>query len=74
MLPDDFGPDSEIDVLVEFAPGRIPWLIRLTEMKLELERVFGRDVDLVTCKEVERSRNYIRRKSILDSVGVIYAP
>ena len=73
VLRDDFGPDSDIDILVEFAPDRTPGLIRLESMKLEMERLLGRDVDLVTSTQVERSRNYIRRRSILDSTKVVYA-
>ena len=41
-------------------------------MEIELSDVFGRDVDLVTRSEVEGSRNYIRRKSILESAEVVY--
>lgn len=71
-LRKDFGPESDIDVLVEFEPERIPGLIRLAGMELELSELFGRDVDLVTRAEVEGSRNYIRRKSILASTEVVY--
>ena len=71
-LRDDFGPDSDIDVLVEFEPDRIPGLIRLAGMELELSGLFGRDVDLLTYAEVEGSRNYIRRESILASAEVVY--
>ena len=72
-LREDFGPDSDIDVLVEFASERTPGLIQFADIERELERLFGRDVDLVTRNEVERSRNYIRRRSILDSAEVVYA-
>ena len=66
------GRESDIDVLVEFEPDRIPGLFGLAGMELELSDVFGRDVDLVTRAEVEDSRNYIRRKSILASTEVVY--
>ena len=72
-LGDDFGPDSDIDILVEFAPGCVPGLIRLAGMEMELERLLDREVDLLTRKEIEQSRNYIRRKSILETAEVIYA-
>ena len=39
----------------------------------ELEQLLGRPVDLIERKSVERSENYIRRKSILESAEVIYA-
>jgi hypothetical protein len=43
-------------------------------MQDELKRILGREVDLVERTAVEQSRNYLRRKAILDSVEVIYAP
>ncbi len=72
VLRDDFGPESDVDVLVEFEPDRIPGLFGLAGMELELSELFGREVDLVTREEVEDSRNYIRRKSILASTEVVY--
>ena len=47
-LRSDFGPDSDIDVLVEFEPGRAPGLFRMAGMEVELTRMFGRKVDLRT--------------------------
>ena len=72
VLRDDFGPDSDIDVLVEFEPGRTPGL-RFIGMADELSDLFGRPVDLLTRASVERSRNHLRRKSILDSAEVVHA-
>ena len=71
-LRDDFGPDSDVDLLVDFEPDRIPGLMGLAGMEIELSEMFGRDIDLLTRVEVESSRNYIRRKSILDSIEVVY--
>ena len=72
-LREDFGPESDIDVLVEFAPGRTPGFGFVT-MAAELSELFGREVDVLTRSSVERSRNYIRRKAILESAEtVIYA-
>ncbi len=49
MLRDDFRPDSDIDVLVEFEPRHAPGLIRLAGMELELSELMGgRRVDLNT--------------------------
>jgi predicted nucleotidyltransferase len=49
VLRDDFRPDSDIDVLVEFEPGRVPGLIRLAGMELELSELLGgRKVDMNT--------------------------
>ena len=71
VLRDDFSPDSDIDVLVEFEPGRTPGL-RFVSMSMELSELFGRPVDVLTRSSVERSPNYLRRKAILDSAEVIY--
>ena len=71
-LREDFGPESDIDVLVEFEPDRIPGLVAFAGMELDLSKMFGRDVDLVTYAEVEDSRNYIRRKSVIESAMVVY--
>lgn len=72
-LRGDFGPDSDVDVLVSFAPDTRWSLFDLVMMQDELKAIFGREVDLVERVAVERSENYIRRKSILSNVEVIYA-
>ena len=48
VLRDDFTPDSDVDVLVEFEPGARVGLIRLAGMELELGEILGRKVDLNT--------------------------
>ncbi len=49
VLRDDFRPDSDVDVLVEFEPDHIPGLIRFAGMELELSQLLGgRKVDLNT--------------------------
>lgn len=72
VLRDDFKPDSDIDVLVDFEQDSGRTLFDLVDMIEELKNIFGRDVDLLTRKAVEMSRNYIRRKEILSSAEVIY--
>jgi len=47
VLRDDFGTDSDIDVLVEFEPGQTPGLTFFA-LQEELESIFGRRVDLNT--------------------------
>jgi len=70
VLRDDFGPESDVDVLVTFAPDA-PWsLFDLVDMTDELAALFGRKVDLV---EREGLRNPIRRRAILSSREVIHA-
>jgi len=48
VLRDDFRPDSDVDVLVEFEPGNRVGLIGLAELELELAELLGRKVDLNT--------------------------
>ena len=47
VLRQDFRPDSDVDVLVEFEPGHVPGL-SFFEMEAELGRLLGRTVDLNT--------------------------
>jgi predicted nucleotidyltransferase len=73
VLREDFGPQSDVDVLVSFDHGAPPSLLDLLTMEERLEALFGRRVDLLTRRSVEASENYIRRKAILDSAETIYA-
>lgn len=72
VLREDFGPDSDIDVLVRFDRQARHTLLDIGQMENELSRILGRDVDLIERTAIERSRNYIRRKAILDSAETIY--
>ena len=54
ILGGDFRPDSDIDVLVEFRPGRPVGLIRLSGIERELSRVLGQKVDLRTPADLSR--------------------
>ncbi|MFH1417503.1 MAG: nucleotidyltransferase family protein [Planctomycetota bacterium] len=67
VLRDDFGPDSDVDVLVEFEPGHVPGFgfIRIQD---ELSSLLGRPVDLVTYKALNRRL----RDHILNSSQVQY--
>lgn len=71
VLRDDFRPDSDVDVLVEFEPGKTPGFAFIT-MQDELKEILKRDVDLLTFKSIESSRNYIRREAILSSAREVY--
>lgn len=53
-LREDFGASSDIDILVEFQPGRTPGLLHLAQMELELENVIGREVELRTYEDLSR--------------------
>jgi len=72
VLRDDFGPDSDVDVLVAFAPEATPGLADLLRMEEELKAIFGREVDLVLRRAIERSENPIRRRHILGSLETAY--
>jgi predicted nucleotidyltransferase len=54
VLRDDFRPDSDVDVLVEFEPGLGPGLFGLAGMEEELSAMLGRKVDLRTPQELSR--------------------
>ena len=71
-LRDDFRPESDVDVLVDFAPAAQRSLFDLVTMQSELQQLFGRRVDLVERSAIERSQNYIRRKNILANTETLY--
>ncbi|MGF1647234.1 MAG: nucleotidyltransferase family protein [Kineosporiaceae bacterium] len=52
VLRDDFRPDSDVDLLVDFEVGSTPGLIRLAQMELELEDLLGRPVELRTYEDL----------------------
>lgn len=69
VLREDFRPDSDIDLLVEFQPGHTPgW--EVVDLEEELSRLFGgRRIDLVNPKFLNRRL----RDAILNSAVVQYA-
>lgn len=73
VVREDFGPESDVDVLITFDPRARHTLFDIVRMQDELSRVLDREVDLVTRAAVEGSWNYIRRKAILESAQVVYA-
>jgi hypothetical protein len=73
VLRDDFRPDSDIDVLVTFAPDAKRGLTETLQMKEELQNVLGRKVDFIVKAAIEQSENWLRRKNILESAQVVYA-
>lgn len=68
VLRDDFGADSDVDVLVEFAPEERVGLLRLAGMELELSELAGRRVDLRTPQDLSR---YFRQE-VLEQASVQY--
>lgn len=73
VLRDDFGPESDVDVLVEFEPEANVTLLDLIEIERELSKILRRPVDLTDYESVEEDPNYLRRQSILQSVETVYA-
>ena len=70
VLRDDFGPESDIDLLVRFKKGACRTYFDFVEVKHELESFFGRPVDLVEDALLD---NPIRRREILSHRQEIYA-
>jgi len=69
VLRDDFGPESDVDVLVEFEPEARVGLMGLTRMELELTELLGRKVDLNTPAGLHRRF----RDRVLAEAEVLYA-
>lgn len=68
VLREDFGPDSDVDLLVEFEPGHVPGLIRLSGMELDLSPLFGgRKVDLRTHGDLGR---HLRDRVVASAEGI----
>lgn len=69
-LRDDFGPQSDIDLLVEFDPGATPGLFTIAGMEEELSGLFGgREIDLRTYHDLS---SYFRDE-VRDSALPLYA-
>jgi predicted nucleotidyltransferase len=54
VLTDRFGPDSDVDVLVEFDPNQLPTLLDVVAMERELSAILGRKADMRTPKDLSR--------------------
>lgn len=72
VLHDEFRSDSDVDVLVRFLPEAEHSLFDMVRMRAELKQIFGREVDLVSRRGIEASRNYLRKQAILGSAEVVY--
>jgi predicted nucleotidyltransferase len=73
VLRDDFDAESDLDILVAFAPDADWSLLDHVQMEQELEALLGRKVDLLSRRSVERSHNWLRRRKILDTAEIVYA-
>lgn len=70
VLREDFGPDSDIDVLVEFEPGYVPGLAFFT-IETEFSEILGRKVDLNTPQFLSR---YFREQVLAEAEEQYVAP
>jgi predicted nucleotidyltransferase len=68
----DFRPDSDLDLLVTFAPDAEWSLLDHVAMEEGLAKIVGRRVDLVSQRAIERSSNWIRRKAILETAETYF--
>jgi predicted nucleotidyltransferase len=68
----DFHAGSDVDVLVTFCPEADWSLLDHARMEEELSALFGRPVDLLTRRSVERAANPLRRASILANAVPLY--
>jgi uncharacterized protein len=69
VLRNDFGPDSDIDILVEFEPDARVGLLKMARLENELSHILGRKVDLRTRFDLSR---YFRQE-VFDNAEVAYA-
>jgi predicted nucleotidyltransferase len=72
VLREDFGPESDVDVMVEFAPEAMWSLLDLVGAEQEMSVIMGRQVDLIERQCVEQSANWIRRRHILENARTLY--
>jgi len=71
VVREDFGPESDVDVLVRLAADA-PWKLSIwLEMQRELEKLFKHRVDLVEREAVEQSDNRFRKRAILSSAVML---
>ncbi|MFA6186254.1 MAG: nucleotidyltransferase family protein [Phycisphaerae bacterium] len=66
-------PDSDIDLLVSFAPAADWSMFDHYRMEDELTGIFAREVDLISRQAIEENSNWICRREIFDNAKVIYA-
>ena len=70
VLRDDFAEDSDVDVLVEFDPERVPGFLKLARMERELSRLLGRKADMRTPGDLSRYfRDEVAHKAAVQYVA-----
>jgi predicted nucleotidyltransferase len=71
VLRADFSPESDVDVLVTFEQKAEVSLFDMAQMQIELQDIFKRPVDIL---EKDALRNPYRKREILSTAQVVYAP
>jgi predicted nucleotidyltransferase len=71
-LREDFREESDVDLLATLRPEARPTLLDWADMQEKLAALFGRPVDLVSRRAIERSRNRHRRHAILSTATPLY--
>ena len=72
VLRDDFTPESDVDVLVEFDPSVRIGYFALAGLEIELGEILGRKADILTFRGVERNPNWLLREEILGTAEAVY--
>jgi predicted nucleotidyltransferase len=72
-LRQDFGLQSDIDILITFKAEADWGLLDHMEMQQELEVLLGRNIDLISKRALERSENWLRRSAILKNTRVVFS-
>mgnify|MGYP001084756767 FL=1 len=65
VLDEHFGSESDIDMLVEFKPGKVVGLLRMAALERELSTIVGKKVDLRTPADLSR---YFRDEVIYTAI------
>ena len=71
-LRGDFGPDSDVDIVVDFDKSADWGLLEHVQMQQELQALLGRNVDLISKRALERSENWLRRREILNTARTFF--
>jgi predicted nucleotidyltransferase len=72
VLREDFAPESDVDVLVEFQRDARVGYFALGRMEIELGTILGRKVDMCTFGGVENNPNWLLREEILGTAEAVY--
>jgi predicted nucleotidyltransferase len=72
-LRDDFGPESDLDILITFNESSEWGLLDHVQMQLDLQSLLGRKVDLISQRAVAQSQNQILREEILRTAKIIFS-